>query len=240
MFQSSPSKQNNTILLIVILACLFLGIFFYWLYQSPPPSAPVKPTPVSTPATPASAFSFDVSSSSQLGQQLSSTGPIYTLIGTDATGNIADTTIQTDKKNVKINGEFEVVNASGTQLLHIREKDAWLDVSGITRSRNGFCTNSGFVTTIPTKNIHQFRGGHAILSVSSTTPNGVQVYYLGFVIWIPNLSAPMLIPIKNDTISCSIDPNTQWISIDGTWDKKAVWNILYLSTPDYLGNGAVS
>jgi hypothetical protein len=53
----------------------------------------------------ASNFSFDSDTSSfTLAQQLSSTGTIYTLIGSDATGNLIDSTVKTDKTNVEIAG----------------------------------------------------------------------------------------------------------------------------------------
>lgn len=63
---------------------------------------------VSEPITPTPASNFSYSST-EVAQQLSSTGPIYTLLGADSTGNIWNTAIQTDKDNVKVNGDLEVL-----------------------------------------------------------------------------------------------------------------------------------
>ena len=162
------SEQNNNKVYMIIGACVILALLLFWMYQSSTPVVVSSPTPTPIPSTttptshsstsattPASAFSFESDASFQPAQQLSSTGTIYTLVGSDVNGNIADTTIQTDKKNVKVNGEFEVVNASGTRLLHISNNDGYIVPSRYTliksspTSKTVFDGQGGQTKTIP-------------------------------------------------------------------------------------------
>lgn len=121
------SLSNQQKYLMIIGGCLILALILFWTYHSSKPSIP---TPPKSTIEPSSFISFDSESTSYLpAQGFPTTGTFYNLVGADDNGNIVNSTIQTDKNNVKINGGLEIVNASGTRIVDIEGRDVTLGQS---------------------------------------------------------------------------------------------------------------
>jgi hypothetical protein len=113
-----------------------------------------------------------------------------------------------------------------------------LDVNGVCKSHGGFVSASGFKSlTQSAQVIHTFRGGHAILTLSS----GSNYYGIFYLFWTPNLTSPIIVSLGTSNLNCSLAANLEisaWVG--GSVSRNAVWNIMYLQVPDYLGNNSVT
>ena len=119
-----------------------------------------------------------------------------------------------------------------------------LDVNGIAKSTY-FGTKSGSLTVVASS------GTATTIYTTITTINAILTiqgfgnrYYVGYIFWTPNLTSINKIDISGNGLTVAINTNGgSGLSItvksaDGTTGL-VTWNLLNLSTPDYLGNGSI-
>ena len=103
-----------------------------------------------------------------------------------------------------------------------------LQVNNTVKCTNGLETASGsFTITTSLSSIHTLTGStHAIVSASSASG----YFYMGYAIWVGNLSAPQLYSFCSQGIEATIDLNaTIFLKRTSGSDNTCKWNVTYLS-----------